>query len=135
MIRPMPDGCPRGGRRWKVSFLALLEKLALPGSRFLGDRDFDGHLHLGANVAWGDAGLCLPEPGVRICRIRLSDWLHREAHETTIPDAVRRVRWVIASLATSATQRSYILPRRPTGTPCYDRPLVLHAAPKAIKAG
>ena len=30
---------------WKVSFLALLEKLALPGSRFFGDRDFDGHLH------------------------------------------------------------------------------------------
>jgi hypothetical protein len=27
---------------WRVSFLALLEKLALPGRSFLGDRDFDG---------------------------------------------------------------------------------------------
>jgi hypothetical protein len=36
---------------WKASFLALLAKLALPGRSFLGDRDFDGHLHLGANVA------------------------------------------------------------------------------------
>jgi hypothetical protein len=26
---------------WKVSFLVLLEKLALPGRSFLGDRDFD----------------------------------------------------------------------------------------------
>jgi hypothetical protein len=35
---------------WKVSFLVLLAKLALPGRSFLGDRNFDGHLHLGANV-------------------------------------------------------------------------------------
>jgi hypothetical protein len=35
---------------WKVSFRALLEKLALPGRSFLGDRDFDG-IYLGANVA------------------------------------------------------------------------------------
>jgi hypothetical protein len=34
--------CSKSVSLWKVSFLALLAKLALPGRSFLGDRDFAG---------------------------------------------------------------------------------------------
>src|SRR6516164_9541429 len=38
---------------WKVSFLALLGKLALPGRSFLGDRDFGGASASGALMLRG----------------------------------------------------------------------------------